>query len=236
MQRAIRATITPVRGCGKGCLTAHTYWSFDDAHYRVAASAKLPVCARHRLRIPMIRNIFPLKNILCHFVSSKLTFTMHENGRSSMSEEYDYVENPSKRRRISSGQDFSNDSGPPLPSSTFPKIQVARGYENPAIHFHEASREDQAEEEKSITISASSKQATQTVAPFLARHIPQQYAPMGGLDHSDDSTNKDVNTKYCYRHRPDLKCRRQVNEPSMDQLQHVGISYLSLPFSLLTTC
>ncbi|CAD6564821.1 MAG: hypothetical protein ASARMPREDX12_004446 [Alectoria sarmentosa] len=71
-----------------------------------------------------------------------------------------------------------------------------------------------------ISILAMSKQAGQTVAPFLAKHIPEQYAPGGGLDSSGNSKMKDPNTKYCYRHQPDLKCRRQANEPSMDQLQH----------------
>ncbi|KAG6999420.1 E3 ubiquitin ligase complex SCF subunit sconB [Physcia stellaris] len=71
-----------------------------------------------------------------------------------------------------------------------------------------------------ITISATSKLAGQIVAPFLAKHIPDQYAPSGGMDSSGSPKVKDSNTKYCYRHRPDLKCRRQANEPSMDQLQH----------------
>ncbi|KAG6985299.1 E3 ubiquitin ligase complex SCF subunit sconB [Physcia stellaris] len=71
-----------------------------------------------------------------------------------------------------------------------------------------------------ITISATSKLAGQIVAPFLAKHIPDQYAPLGGMDSSGSPKVKDSNTKYCYRHRPDLKCRRQANEPSMDQLQH----------------
>lgn len=63
----------------------------------------------------------------------------------------------------------------------------------------------------------------QTIAPFLARHIPAQYAPLGGSENSKDPPiSENPNTKYCYRHRPDLKCRRQVNEPSMDQLQHVS--------------
>ena len=70
-----------------------------------------------------------------------------------------------------------------------------------------------------ISISASSKQAGETVAPFLAKHIPDRHAP-GGRDASGKTKVKDPNTKYCYRHRPDLKCRRQANEPSMDQLQH----------------
>lgn len=65
----------------------------------------------------------------------------------------------------------------------------------------------------------------QTIAPFLARHIPAQYAPLGGSENSKDPAISDnPNTRYCYRHRPDLKCRRQVNEPSMDQLQHVSWS------------
>lgn len=64
------------------------------------------------------------------------------------------------------------------------------------------------------------KQAAQSITPFLTKHIPTQYAPLGAPNHSD-SGNKNSNTKYCYRHRPDLKCRRQANEPSMDQLQKV---------------
>lgn len=76
-------------------------------------------------------------------------------------------------------------------------------------------------DDTSIGISSTSKLAGQTVAPFLAKHIPDQYAPLGGLDQIKAPVNKNPNTKYCYRHRPDLKCRRQADEPSMDQLQHV---------------
>ncbi|KAH8690181.1 putative sulfur metabolite repression control protein SconB [Talaromyces proteolyticus] len=64
------------------------------------------------------------------------------------------------------------------------------------------------------------KLADGNVAPFLARHIPTQYAPLG----KEAGTSKgppplNVNSRYCYRHRPDLKCRRQADEPSMDQMQ-----------------
>ena len=129
---------------------------------------------------------------------------------------------PSKRRRISSDQELSDDLRAFLPNMIMPTNKPSRGYES-AVHFGEASRKDPNEEEEGITISATSKQATQTVAPFLAKHIPAQYAPMGGFDQPGDSSSKDTNTKYCYRHRPDLKCRRQANEPSMDQLQHVSV-------------
>lgn len=62
--------------------------------------------------------------------------------------------------------------------------------------------------------------ANKNVAPFLAKHIPGQYAPLGSRDSELYELSK-ANSKYCYRHRPDLKCRRQADEPSMDKLQRV---------------
>ncbi|KAI9741058.1 MAG: hypothetical protein M1834_002771 [Cirrosporium novae-zelandiae] len=67
--------------------------------------------------------------------------------------------------------------------------------------------------------SANSKMADQTITPFLAKHIPNQYAPLGHAIQTKNQTNSFPNSKYCYRHRPDLKCQRQADEPSMDQLQ-----------------
>ncbi|KAI9926391.1 hypothetical protein ASPWEDRAFT_163708 [Aspergillus wentii DTO 134E9] len=55
------------------------------------------------------------------------------------------------------------------------------------------------------------------VAPFLAKHIPEQYARLSSR--FDDPIPAPANSRYCYRHRPDLKCRRQADEPSMDLLQ-----------------
>ncbi|KAL8676734.1 MAG: hypothetical protein Q9186_006780 [Xanthomendoza sp. 1 TL-2023] len=71
-----------------------------------------------------------------------------------------------------------------------------------------------------FTTSANSRLAGQTVAPFLAKHIPNEYAPLGKAPASGMPAAANPNTKYCYRHRPDMKCRRQADEPSMDQLQH----------------
>ncbi|KAL4920093.1 quinon protein alcohol dehydrogenase-like superfamily [Aspergillus aurantiobrunneus] len=65
---------------------------------------------------------------------------------------------------------------------------------------------------------APAKLATQNVAPFLARHIPKQYAPLGAQSILPAELTS-ANSRYCYRHRPDLKCRRQADEPSMDKLQ-----------------
>lgn len=77
-----------------------------------------------------------------------------------------------------------------------------------------------------IALSSTSKSAGQTVAPFLAKHIPEQYAPLGlqpkpRATLSTDPNKKDPNTKYCYRHRPDSKCRRTADEPTMENLQRV---------------
>ncbi|KAF2086356.1 putative E3 ubiquitin ligase complex SCF subunit sconB [Saccharata proteae CBS 121410] len=71
----------------------------------------------------------------------------------------------------------------------------------------------------SISISSNTKQVARTVRPFLAEHIPQQYNPLGNQPQPRRKMDAS-NTKYCYRHRPDLKCRRQANEPSMEQLQN----------------
>lgn len=85
------------------------------------------------------------------------------------------------------------------------------------IPSHENCDGRHAEEENpTISISSTSKIAGQTVAPFLSKHIPDQYAPLGQI------TQKNTSSKYCYRHRPDLKCRRTANEPSMDNLQRVS--------------
>lgn len=77
-----------------------------------------------------------------------------------------------------------------------------------------------------IALSSTRKLAGQTIAPFLARHIPQQYAPLGVQSNPaatlfKDPNTKDPNTKYCYRHRPDSKCRRTADEPTMENLQRV---------------
>ena len=78
-------------------------------------------------------------------------------------------------------------------------------------------------DDTNISITSTSKLASQAVAPFLSKHVPQQYAPQGGRVNSTDAISEDSSTKYCYRHRPDLKCRRQANEPSMEQLQRVSM-------------
>lgn len=126
-----------------------------------------------------------------------------------------YLESPSKRRRITLPQDKFMNAAVNNFTDAPPTLQGSM------IGIVDAGQDVCQDDHDNISILATSKQAGQTVAPFLAKHIPEQYAPGGGLDSSGNAKMKDPNTKYCYRHRPDLKCRRQANEPSMDQLQHV---------------
>lgn len=125
----------------------------------------------------------------------------------------DNPQSPPKRRRLS----------PPLvkASSTSHPSQ-AHHRKHPEEDHKKPVENSPQSKNGNITLSATSKLADQTVAPFLAKHIPAQYAPMGGVDSSGSPKAKESSTKYCYRHRPDLKCRRQANEPSMEQLQHVS--------------
>ncbi|KAL0932472.1 sulfur metabolite repression control protein [Colletotrichum truncatum] len=63
----------------------------------------------------------------------------------------------------------------------------------------------------------------QTVTPFLREHIPGIYAPIGKPDVQNENNNlsqkRDPNSKYCYRHRPDAKCRRAADESKMVLIQ-----------------
>ena len=123
------------------------------------------------------------------------------------------VDAPVKRRRISIPR---NDGQPYL--SLFAGAHKRRESNS----LKPSAAIDNCDDEKSnISFSATPKQAGQTVAPFLAKHIPAQYPPAGQVESSSADRRTDSNTKYCYRHRPDLKCRRQANEPSMEQLQNV---------------
>ncbi|QPC74354.1 hypothetical protein HYE68_005106 [Fusarium pseudograminearum] len=67
-----------------------------------------------------------------------------------------------------------------------------------------------------------------TVSPFLKEHIPGLYAPFGKASMplspppTSDTTvvrKKDPNSKFCYRHRPDSKCRRAADESKMGFIQ-----------------
>lgn len=66
----------------------------------------------------------------------------------------------------------------------------------------------------------SSSLISQTVTPFLREHIPNLYAPISKVD-NDESKATDPNSKFCYRHRPDSKCRKAADESKMGMIQRV---------------
>lgn len=101
-------------------------------------------------------------------------------------------------------------------------------------------------------VKMSSELVGKTVSPFLKEHIPDLYAPIGKgnhhnhhHDHNHDHDHvhlanrfipssvptvrkKDPNSKYCYRHRPDSKCRRAADESKMGFIQS-ELNSLSTP-------
>ncbi|KAJ4992322.1 sulfur metabolite repression control protein [Stagonosporopsis vannaccii] len=123
------------------------------------------------------------------------------------------VTNPPKRRRPSRRTQFPEDA--PMGTSIDPHTALMQGHDHE--HASERSRHLLGEkvEETEEAQASKSKKIEKMITPYLAQHIPQQYNPLGGPDASPDNSN----TKFCYRHRPDLLCRRQADEPSMEQLQ-----------------
>ena len=78
-----------------------------------------------------------------------------------------------------------------------------------------------------IKALSTSKATSQTVTPYLIKHIPNQYAPLGpplDITALQKTKPKDPNSKYCYRHRPDRMCRRTADEETMEYLQRVRIA------------
>ncbi|KAF3769495.1 sulfur controller-2 protein [Cryphonectria parasitica EP155] len=64
----------------------------------------------------------------------------------------------------------------------------------------------------------------QTVTPFLKEHVPSLYAPVSKIDAShthdhEQPLSQNWNSKYCYRHRPDSKCRKAADEDKMAMIQ-----------------
>ena len=121
-------------------------------------------------------------------------------------------ESPAKRRRLHN--DSSPDSRRPYESDTDASL----------LYDHFSPQSKQVKDDSHYgPVSSGSKHATKAVASFLSEHIPQQYAPQGDDPNytTDAAASMDSDTRYCYRHRPDLKCRRKVDEDGMDHLQQV---------------
>ncbi|RMZ91515.1 hypothetical protein DV736_g1240, partial [Chaetothyriales sp. CBS 134916] len=106
------------------------------------------------------------------------------------------------------------------------------------FHQHELPHSVRFTKDKNLAAAPISKLAPLAVTPFLTRHVPSQYAPLGPRLMEEDSDTQtqtqlhskpqpDPNSKYCYRHRPDMLCRKQADEPSMEALQKVSCARLA---------
>jgi F-box/WD-40 domain protein MET30 len=123
---------------------------------------------------------------------------------------------PSWRTQISLPED-SVIAAVPDPHSA---LLLAHEHEGLTSRLRHRAMDDyskEAEQEDSMKKSTSKKR-DKMIAPYLAHHIPQQYNPLGG-DQQDARPTAD--TKFCYRHRPDMLCRKQADEPTMEMLQEV---------------
>lgn len=92
-------------------------------------------------------------------------------------------------------------------------------FDNQPMLKHKKYRLSMEENREHAKDSSMTKPDPHTIGTFMAKHIPAQYAPQGKAPVNIDPDAAESNTKFCYRHRPDMLCRRQADEPSMDKLQ-----------------
>lgn len=90
--------------------------------------------------------------------------------------------------------------------------------ESARLARHRKQHEPLAMKHEHDRISSVAKHDPHLTAPFMMQHVPSSYAPQGKHD-AVGKASSEANTKFCYRHRPDMLCRRQADEPTMDKLQ-----------------
>ncbi|RMD42778.1 hypothetical protein DV735_g2339, partial [Chaetothyriales sp. CBS 134920] len=111
----------------------------------------------------------------------------------------EWEERPRKRQR-------ANSAGQHLAGLTASSASSASADH---FHHHEQRHSVTFVKDKNPATAAIAKLTPRAVTPFLARHR-----------HANPPS--DPNSKYCYRHRPDMLCRKQADEPSMEALQKVS--------------
>ncbi|KAL5433287.1 hypothetical protein PMIN07_009401 [Paraphaeosphaeria minitans] len=132
--------------------------------------------------------------------------------------------NPPSRRRLSWRTSVSQHSDilRHLPSGVHdPHAALMLGHDHEGLTDRVRHRRgedgDDTDQNSSFMNKSASTKIEKMIAPYLAQHIPQQYNPLGGG--GEPHVSGHTNTKYCYRHRPDMLCRKQADEPTMEQLQ-----------------
>ena len=119
----------------------------------------------------------------------------------------------------------------PRPASIFEPVMTTDSLQH--LSRDTCDRRRPQEEDDSRLVKMPSDLAGKTVSPFLKEHIPGLYAPIGKANDALPDRNKDPNSRYCYRHRPDSKCRRAADESKMGTIQRVCLMplfFLFLPF------
>ncbi|KAM0259857.1 hypothetical protein ACHAQJ_003101 [Trichoderma viride] len=126
---------------------------------------------------------------------------------------------------VSSPTSTSTSVSVPAPASV--SVPVRQSSSHPTSRDNcERRREGEEETPSKGLIKMPFDLVGKTLSPFLKEHIPGLYAPVG-KNLKEDKTGasntlvniKDPNTKYCYRHRPDSKCRRAADETKMGTIQ-----------------
>lgn len=84
---------------------------------------------------------------------------------------------------------------------------------------HRKYHEPLSEKNSHTKSTSTTKLDPEVTGPFMTKHVPTQYNPQGNPALALTERPSDPNTKFCYRHRPDMLCRRQADEPTMDKLQ-----------------
>lgn len=126
------------------------------------------------------------------------------------------LQSPRKRRKLSDS---------PSAALSGPELQAPAGSLTTQKPSMSESTDDQSAD-ASLTTTSQMDLAERNIAPFLAKHIRDQKAPINEYEPAAQlpAPPLNYNSRYCYRHRPDLKCRRQADEVTMDQMQQVRAS------------
>jgi F-box/WD-40 domain protein MET30 len=134
---------------------------------------------------------------------------------------------------------FSNTSF--HPAHSLPSPSLSSNFNDETNDSHPPSRDNcdrrrPDEEELSRLPNMSQQLVGKMVTPFLREHIPGIYAPLGKPETLSMAVvpAKDANSKLCYRHRPDSKCRRAADETKMAMIQSVRI--ISTEYIVGTVC
>ncbi|KJZ74962.1 Putative E3 ubiquitin ligase complex SCF subunit scon-2 [Hirsutella minnesotensis 3608] len=136
-----------------------------------------------------------------------------------------HVAQPVLRKGNSVSMPHADNASPP-PSSINPPATPASAERSLAQQLprDNCDRRRPQEEDNTRLKKMASTLVGKAVSPFLKEHIPGLYAPIGKGTFEDvpvdsSSRSKDPNTRYCYRHRPDSKCRRAADETKMGFIQ-----------------